>query len=112
MPKKIELQDAGKLLEFLQKQVDEKAMEGECTEWERRTLSQAFTEVEEPNWQPKLGDTVYRLNSQGNTVADTWRDSIKQGNCLRMGTIFKTREEAHAHKVWYLSCLAKKDIPV
>ncbi len=43
---------------------------------------------------PQVGDTIFRLNSQGDVIEDVWRDSNKQNNCRKFLGIYKTEEEA------------------
>lgn len=49
------------------------------------------TAVEE--W-PRVGDTIFRLNSQGDVIEDVWRNSNKQNNCKKFLGVYKTEEEA------------------
>jgi len=43
---------------------------------------------------PQVGDTIFRLNSQGDVIEDVWRNSRKQNNCKLFLGVYKTEEEA------------------
>ncbi len=43
---------------------------------------------------PQVGDTIFRLNSQGDVIEDVWRNSRKQNNCELFLGVYKTEEEA------------------
>ncbi len=43
---------------------------------------------------PRIGDTIFRLNSQGDVIEDVWRNSRKQNNCRKFLGIYKTEMEA------------------
>jgi hypothetical protein len=49
----------------------------------------------EPQW-PQMGDTFYRLNSQGMIIIANWTDSLKQNAIRSFMGIFKTEAEAKA----------------
>lgn len=49
---------------------------------------------EEPQTFPQIGDTFYRINSQGKIIAACWVDDQKQHNIKEYGNVFKTEAEA------------------
>ena len=49
---------------------------------------------EEPQTFPQIGDTFYRINSQGKIIAACWVDDQKQHNIKEYGNVFKSEAEA------------------
>lgn len=43
---------------------------------------------------PQIGETIYRLNSRGEIIEQTWTDSRKQNDTRMFMGVYKTREEA------------------
>jgi hypothetical protein len=64
----------------------------------------SFVQVEEPAWEPKEGDEVWKLDEEGKISkldwieASTWRQNI-----YNMGMIFQTEAKAEAFRTAYLA---------
>lgn len=62
-----------------------------------------FIEQEDLVWKPEAGEDYLVVHPEGNTGRSSWcNDSYDKGR-LEMGNVFKTEEEAQAHKMRLLS---------
>ena len=61
---------------------------------------------EEPQTFPQIGDTFYRINSQGKIIAACWVDDQRQHNIKEYGNVFKTEAEAEEALEKIKGCLS------
>ena len=70
-------------------------------------LTDWFEEIKEPTrWKPEMGQTYYRVGSDGFVYDDTWvNDSAVDNGRFEIGNCFQTEEEAK-RVIEYLKALA------
>lgn len=71
-----------------------------------------FIEQEEDGaWKPEIDDEYWYVSSSGNISQEIWDDVEFDNRCLEMGNVFKTEEEAQAHKMRLMSMAKRGKMP-